>query len=206
MGRLFIFIIGYFFINCAYADDAPPRSPFNAVDWTALSTVKPTTEFIMGGFHVRYEKTNLGEIRDKIGSGLIKHEGDAAESTYWLCYSTQEERVWLLSGEMGGSEKSVLNVTVESGKFEASQECPMLPRAFQPVSFDNELRLGASEESVLKILGRPSHTEGQWLSFDYTGEEKEFCKPWGADVVNWIHVKVINGRVVSIQAGQVTSC
>jgi len=85
----------------------------------------------MGSFDVLYEKTTLGEIRDKIGSGVIKHQGDAAESTYWLCYITKEERVWVLSGEMGGSKNAVLNVAVESGEFKSSQACPMLPNGFQ---------------------------------------------------------------------------
>ena len=206
MARLFTVIIGLITFSCAYAGEVPPKTPFDSVDWTALSSVKPTTGISMGGFNVLYEKTTLGEIRNKVGSGVIKHQGDAAESTYWLCYTTQEERVWILSGEMGGSENAVLNVEVESGGFKSSQSCPMLPKAFQPVSFNNGLWVGTSEESVLKLLGRPSHTEDQWLSFDYAGKDMGFCKPWGADVMNWVLVKVKNGHVVAIHAGQVTSC
>ena len=206
MARIFTVIIVLIVFSRAYAGEAPPKVPFDSVDWPALSSVKPTIGISMGSFDVLYEKTTLGEIRDKIGSGVIKHQGDAAESTYWLCYTTKEERVWVLSGEMGGSKNAVLNVAVESGEFKSSQACPMLPNGFQPLSFDNGLWVGASEESVLKLLGRPSHTEDQWLSFDYTGKEMEFCKPWGADVMNWVLVKVTNGHVVAIHAGQVTSC
>jgi hypothetical protein len=160
----------------------------------------------MGGFDVLYEKTPLGEIKSTIGSGQIKHQGDAAESTYWLCYTTQEERIWISSGEMGGTENAVLNVAVVSGEFKANKDCPMLPQSFQPVTFNNGLWVRATEDSSLQMMGRPSHLEGQWLSFDYADKEMGFCKPWGADVMNWANVKVRNGHVVAIHAGQVTSC
>jgi hypothetical protein len=206
MARLPIIIFGFVVMSCAYAEEPPPRAPFDSVDWPALSTAKVTTGLKMGTFAVTYEKTTLGEIRNKIGTGQIKHHGDAAESTYWLCYSTKKERIWILSGEMGGSENAVLNVVIEDGEFKKNQDCPALPSNYQPVSFINGLWVSATEDAVLKILGRPSHTKGQWLSFDYLGKEMSFCKPSGADVMNWVVLKVINGRVVAIHAGQVTSC
>ena len=204
--RLYLFIFVNVFLSCVHAEEVPPITPFHAVDWPALSSVKPTTGLSLGSYDVLYEKTTLGEIKNKIGSGIIKHQGDAAESTYWLCYTSQKERIWVLSGEMGGSNNAVLNVAVESGEFKASQDCPMLPNVFQPVSFVNGISLGITKESVVKPFGRPSHAEGPWLSFDYAGKQMELCKPEGADVMNWALVKVVNGRVVAIHAGQVSSC
>lgn len=206
MTRLHIVIFGLVVMSCAYAGELPPKAPFDSVDWPALSTAKVTTGLKMGTFIVTYEKTTLGEIRNKIGAGQIKHKGDAAESTYWLCYTTKKERIWILSGEMGGSDNAVLNIAIEDGEFRTNQDCPVLPSIFQPVTFDNGLWVSATENSVLKMLGHPSHTKGQWLSFDCLGKDMSFCKPSGADVMNWVVLKVINGRVVAIHAGQVTSC
>jgi hypothetical protein len=160
----------------------------------------------MGDFSILYEETTLGEIKNKIGSGRIEHEGDAAESTYWLCYTAPKELIWIMTGEMGGSEHDVLNVAVKSGVFKVSTDCPALPEHFQPISFNHGLRVGETEVSVVKALGAPSHREGKWLSYNYTGKEEQFCKPWGADVTNWALFEVENGLVISIRSGQITSC
>lgn len=204
--RISIVVVGLLMLGCSYAVELPPGVPFDSVDWPALSSFKPTAGFRLGDFNILYEKTSLAEIKGKIGSGRIDHNGDAAESVYWICYTAQQERIWIMSGEMGGSENAVLNVAVESGKFEENTDCPVLPGHFQSISFDHGLRIGVTEKSTIEALGAPSHREGAWLSFDFAGKENDFCKPSGADVTNWCFLKIENGRVVSIRAGQVTSC
>jgi hypothetical protein len=189
----------------AFAEQLPPKYPFESIDWQALSHSKPTTGLTMGKFKVIYEKTTLDEVKRKIGLGQIFHQGDAAASQDWLCYSYHEGRLWILSGEMGGGN-TILNVSNVSGKFAASSDCPNLPKEFQPLSFGPGLRLGASESSILKILGQPSHRELHWLSFDYAGKDMTFCKPDGGDVTNWVLFKVRKMHVVTILAGQVSSC
>lgn len=206
MVRISAIIISFVTVGYVYAAESPPRTPSSSINWPTLSSSKPTTGFKMGDFGIIYEETSLGEIKSKIGSGRIDHEGDAAESTYWLCYTVQQERIWIMSGEMGGSKHDVLNVAVKSGEFKASTDCPELPVQFQPISFDHGLRVGETEYSVVKALGSPSHREGKWMSYNYTGKEDQFCKPWGADVTNWALFEVENGHVISIRAGQVTSC
>lgn len=206
MVRISAVIIGLATFGCVYATEPPPRTPFSSIDWPALSSAKPTTGLKLGDYNILYEKTPLAEIKNKIGRGHIDHEGDAAESTYWLCYTAHKERIWIMSGEMGGSDNIVLDVAIESDHFNTSSDCPALSDQFQPISFDHGLRPGVTEKSVIHALGTPSYREGQWLSFDFDGKEDKFCKPWGADVTNWALFKVKNGRVVTIRAGQVTSC
>lgn len=159
----------------------------------------------MGDFSVVYEETTLAEVKSKVGLGRVLHQGDAAESVYWLCYTARGARIWIMSGEMGGGER-VIDVAVEDGGFAPAEDCPSLPPGFQLVSLDSEVWVGMSESAVLQLLGPPSHREGDWLSFDFTGKKPGACKPEDADVTNWAFIKLMRGRVVRVHAGQVTSC
>lgn len=190
------------------AAEPPPKVALDAITWPALSKEKPTSKLTMGSFSVLYERTTLATIQKEIGSGAISHHGDAAESLYWLCYTGQSERIWIMAhGEMGGSKHRVTSVAAESMEHaEATNDCPVLPSKFQPITFDNDLWLGITEESVLQILGKPSHREDEWLYFDYEEKKPAACKPEDADVSNWVFLKKRQGRVIQIHSGQVTSC
>lgn len=56
---------------------------------SALHPADPVQEIRLGRFVAIFEKTTLGEIRDALGVGTVKHTGDAGQSLYWLCYSLQ---------------------------------------------------------------------------------------------------------------------
>jgi hypothetical protein len=198
-------VVIFLMAGAAMASTSPPGVPFSSMSWRALSVKKPTTMLKMGAFSVGYEETTLAQVRDEAGLGRVLHQGDAAESTYWLCYTARGARIWIMSGEMGGGER-VIEVAVEDGGFAPIADCPALPVALQPVSFDRGLWVGMSEIKVLEILGPPSHREKGWLSFNFSGKQPGACKPEDADVSNWAFIKVSQGRAVQIHAGQVTSC
>lgn len=210
IARILTLLLALMFVGWVadVAAEQPPKMAFDAITWPALSKEKPTTKLMMGSLSVLFEKTTLAAIQKKVGSGAISHQGDAAASLYWLCYTGHRERIWIMAhGEMGGSKHNVTSVAAESMEHaEATNDCPVLPSKFQPVTLDNDLWLGITEESVLQILGKPSHTEEDWLFFDYEGKKPAACKPEDADVTNWVFLKKRQGRVVRIHAGQVTSC
>jgi hypothetical protein len=58
----------------------PPKTPFDSIDWPALSSIKPTIVISMGGFDVLNKNTPLRKTMNKVGSGVIKHQGDVAKS------------------------------------------------------------------------------------------------------------------------------
>jgi len=195
------------------AQAPPPEQPFSSISWRPLSKAKPATHLKMGTLEVRFEKTTLSAISDAIGLGRMFHQGDAAESIYWLCYTirggARAERLWIVAhGEMGGPEHAVTLVTAQEVQLtvQPTDDCPALPSALQPLSLAQDVWLGIPESKALQVLGRPSHRKGSWRSFDYQGKVPGNCQPDGFDLMNWLVFRTIEGRIVAISAGQVTSC
>lgn len=196
----------------AGAATPPPTSPFEAYAWKAVSKSKPSPGLTMGSFHIQFEKTTLAMVQKAVGVGALSHQGDAGESIYWLCYTIPKpnnvERVWIIShGEMGGHEHAITNViSQEISQTKNTKDCPSLPTALQPLSFGTGLWLGMLKNEALNILGRPSHQSGAWWIFDYQSTVPGKCEPDGFLVTNWLFFENKAGRLVHINAGQVTSC
>jgi hypothetical protein len=199
-------------IGNSYAEIPPPTIPFAAITWKASIKKKPSTGIRMGLFHLRFERTTLDEVLQKIAVGDIAHQGDASESIYWICYTnvnpTHIERVWIIShGEMGGSKHVITNINAEflmNGS--ATTDCPALPKRMKPLTLDSRLWLGSSEFDVRKKWGLHSHQEGSWKFFDYQGKVSGNCEGQDLDVFNNLWLRIENGRVNFLHAGQMTSC
>lgn len=194
----------------AGANSAPPSAPFDAIGWKPTATTKPSLGIKMGTFEVKWEETTLASVLAAAGRGAIQHQGDAGESVYWLCYTVEGahgHRLWVMAhGEMGGPEHAVTSITAEALKdAKGEKDCPILPVQLQPVVLSQGLWVGASEVNAQKILGQPSHTEGPWSSFDHWSKMPGTCDG-GFDLTNWLLYKVNKGRLVTVMAGQVTSC
>ncbi len=196
----------------SFAETPPPIAPFDAITWKATMKRKPSTGLQMGAFRVRFERTTLDDVRRAASVGEIAHRGDAGGSAYWLCYTnpgaTQAERVWIVAhGERGGSAHYITNISAElvpNGA--ATADCPALPNRLKPLSLDNRLWLGASEGAALAKLGAPSYKKGAWQSYDFQGKVPGKCEGGGFDLSAWLLLHFQNGRVNSLQVGQVTSC
>jgi hypothetical protein len=196
----------------SFAETPPPIAPFDAITWKATMKQKPSTGLRMGAFRVRFERTTLDDVRRVASVGEIAHRGDAGESAYWLCYTipgaAQAERIWIVAhGEMGGREHYITNISAEfvpNGS--ATADCPALPNNLKPLSLDNRLWLGASEGTALAKLGAPSYKKGAWRSYDFQGKVPGKCEGSGFDLVAWLLLHFQNGRIKSLQVGQVTSC
>ena len=196
----------------SFAETPPPIAPFDAITWKATMKRKPSTGLRMGAFRVRFEITTLDDVRRAAAIGEIAHRGDAGESAYWLCYTnpgaTQAERIWIVAhGEMGGREHYITNISAElvpSGS--ATTDCPALPNNLKPLSLDNRLWLGASEGIASAKLGVASYQKDAWRSYDFQGKVPGKCEGGGFDLVAWLLLHFQNGRVNSLQVGQVTSC
>jgi len=193
--------------------EGPP--PFPDVVWPSdkrgVATLKkrPVTGLVMGKFRAEFERTKLEDIRRAASVGEIRHQGDAAESVWWLCYTnvlaTGVERIWLMSGEMGGGEV-VTELRAQRGAGGgASADCPALPDRLKPLSLDGGLWLGAPESAVVARLGAPLFQNEGWWYHAYEGKVPGACEG-GFDLINVLRLEFIGGRVNSLGAGQMTSC
>jgi hypothetical protein len=198
---------------CAsFAQTPPPAGPFDAITWKAASKEIPSSGVRMGTLIVRFEKTTLDDVRRAASAGDIAHRGDAGESAYWLCYTsvgkTAVERIWVIShGEMGGPEHFVTDVSAQRLPHEsATADCPALPGNLMPVSLDNGLWLGASEKAATRKLGASSFRKGAWRSWDFQGKVPGDCAGGGFDLSASLLLHFQNGRIDSLEVGQVTSC
>lgn len=173
---------------------------------------KPSAGLQMGTFRVRFERTTLDDVRHAASVGEIARRGDAHESAYWLCYTnpgeTQTERLWIVAhGEMGGDKHYVTNISAElvpNGN--ATADCPALPNNLKPLFLDNRLWLGGSEGAALAKLGAPSYQKDAWRSYDFQGKVSRKCEGGSFDLGAWLLLHFHNGRINSLQVGQVTSC
>ncbi len=194
---------------------SPPRFPLEVAP---LSTMKSTaaSSILLGSIIVVFDKTTLGEAMEKIRAGEIQHQGDAAESVYWLCYSIQTpagwEHLWLLShGEMGGYEHVIYGVAakVSSSKLPAPS-CPELPKYLRPVKLNNGFWLGTEKKDIEQKLGKPSLQKNQWLHYEsqreLVGDTR--AKDSGADKIyerGSFSIRMINGKAVEIWATKQTT-
>ena len=90
---------------------------------------------------------------------------------------------------------------------EPSASCPSLPKNLQPVSLDAPVWLGASDKNLQKALGPPSHEGNGWKEYDFSKKVVDNGKcEGGYDLWNSLLTKSRDGKVIAIDAGQVTSC
>jgi hypothetical protein len=179
--------------------------------WRAVR--KPSEGLAMGPLKIVFEDTTLPEVMSTIKSGSIKHQGDAAGSVYWLCYTALNHgdnvRIWIeASGEMGGPEHSVTEVAVQKiGNDRPSPACPLLPKLYEPLTFNNGVWLGAPVGSVEKVFPSGLLRSGDQAFIGYQGKVTDdgHCDG-GYDLLNSLYLTFKAGVVVGINAGQVTSC
>lgn len=194
---------------------APPDIPFP--ESTVISTLSspPVTRINLGGLGVELEKTELKEVIKKAGIGTVQRRGNAGDSEYWVCFTlpstVSAQRLWLASGEMGGQEHSIYLVYAEarSGKYEKSGFCPELPDEMKPISINKSIWLGSTTAELTKAFGRPSRVNGSWWEFSYEGrvsyENRKNKVDHFYDLSDFLVVKVINGKVVTLFASKISS-
>lgn len=200
----------------AYSADLspPPRFPLEVAPRPTLKN-SPASSISLGSVVVVFDKTTLGEAKKKIKAGKIQNQGDAGESSYWLCYSihTPEtwEQLWLLShGEMGGDEHVIHGVVAKVSSKKPSASCTELPDSLRPVKLNNGLWLGVKTEEITKKLGNPSLKQKQWIHYESERESvgDPRAKDYGTDKIyerGSISVRAAKGTVVELWATKQTA-
>lgn len=205
---IFLSLMGILLSAPAFAaNDAPPAIPAELFQHKAHATENIiASQFMLGAYNGIFEKTTLAEISKAAAMGEIQHQGDAGESLYWLCYTSPDhdapQRIWIESGEMGGSKHAVLTVAAQAlpAGVAATDGCPALPAAMRGLSVGHGIKLGMSRRQLTKKLGTPTKTQGEWLAYVHEKQLKDDFTETGM-----IAVRIANDKVVSFSASKITS-
>ena len=191
---------------------SPPPLLVDDGGWNPTESKPPSSAVLLGSFRLGFESTRLEDVRHAAGVGAIAHQGDAADSVYWLCYTASgtgsNERIWILSsGEMGGPDHEITGVSAQwSRAFRAIPSCPALPAKLTPIRLDRGFWLRSTEHEVADALGMPSRQQAGWLFYDFSGKSPEKCEGGFYDVTNGLQVRIQHGLVTDVRASQATSC
>ncbi|WP_032940783.1 hypothetical protein [Citrobacter youngae] len=198
-------------MGVAHAALPPPEIPDEMV-MTPTTTLVLPSGVMLGNYFPRFEDTTLSQVQQAIGvNSGIAHQGDAGGSIYWLCYTIPVkhggQHLWLIaSGEMGGLEHDITEVTVQSANGTApTSDCPALPSRFQPVRLDNSpVWPGVSRAKAVLSTGG-GNQNGNWL---FLSSEK-WVPPGSCEEAaqeNSMYIHTVFGHVDIVDAGQITAC
>jgi hypothetical protein len=204
-GWTLLLLLLLFAIPAGECSAQTPPPPF---DEHALERVQPTvakrlaTRFSLGAFAGRFEETPLDAVRKAVGEGIIQHQGDAAGSISWLCYRHAQHRLWVTSGEMGGSDHRVTEIVEELTEKDTgtSTDCAILPDKFTPLAFDGKLHLGMSRAEVITALGPPSKSEADQVVYSHDGKLTH-----GFEETAWLMLRFHEDKLVSMRGGKTTT-
>jgi hypothetical protein len=187
----------------AICGTVPPPNVPNMDHVPSTMTAPPVSKVFLGGFEIEFERTTLAQVRSAIGVGVVRHQGDAASSEDFICYSDDPgRRIWISSGELGGYEHAVTSIyaTVSSAA-PRNVDCPELPARFRSISIGKGIWLGSSTSSTERMLGNPSEKRNDWSFYSYSGKVMagEF------DRLTTLAVHVRAGVIVDLFASQSTT-
>jgi hypothetical protein len=191
-------------LGACRAQTAPPP-----LDERSLDQVSPTVakrlarRFSLGAFAGRFEATPLAAVRQAVGQGTVRHQGDAGESLYWLCYRSAGQRLWIVSGgELGGADHRVTDIVAERADQDtaALPGCAELPAAFAPLEIDGRLRLGMPRPDVVTALGPPSGSDGDQMVYRHEARRKD-----GFEESAWLILRFRDDRLVSLRGHKTTT-
>lgn len=207
--RALLVLLGVMFCENALAGVAPPpQKPSNFPPTTRHAVKPPAADFSMGSLSVVFGVTTLGEVQHAAGEGQVGHRRRDGKDIRWLCYGFPGQRVWFIStGATSGFNHVVTEVNAKrfSGAGPAGG-CPTLVRGLQPALLHG-FWLGASGRAVEKALGAPSSVRIPWLYYDFQTTVAALRHDNGScRVSNWAKIKIQDGVVTFIAAGQPASC
>jgi len=102
---------------------------------------------------------------------------------------------------MGGPEHDITDITAQVTKDEPRRDCPALARELQPVSFSNGLWLGDPESRVTWMFNEAPASKGLWRAIYYKHKLPGDCQ-----LGNSLVWEVVDGVIITINAGQISSC
>ena len=144
---------------------APPSRLGAGLDQVGYSDTLRFDSMLLGGYRVIFGRTTLTDTARYFGAGERREHGGGGDYEAWLCYTVpNEQRVWLVSNEIGGGE-FITDVRAElDPQIEANDDCPVLPSRFRRVTLDPALWLGANVTQIERRFGDAPALD-EWRSY-----------------------------------------
>ncbi|MGE9743992.1 hypothetical protein [Bdellovibrio bacteriovorus] len=149
--------------------------------------------------------SKLSDVKEKLGNGIIYHEGDAGNSLYVLCYEGPDGSIVTFeSGEMGGTEHVITSGAIFSAKYtyRLKRHCSKLSLVNRNLKLA-DIRIGDSTTAVKKVKGVPSKDVKGLLIYSY--ETQELTTKGQADIISSVEVSFNSGKVSSIAVSKIES-
>lgn len=187
-----------------YQETGVPSIPFEENEATGLDAhIEASID--VAGLQVVLEKTSLLDIQKKTG-GLIRHQGDAGGSLYFLCYNSKYNtipiQVWFFSGELGGEGHLIHGLYVQKGAYftNLASSCTSIKENSISLKIDDEFWIDQNMDVVNKKIGSHSSAEDGWNFYTHTSnEDNEYQK------ATILGLELHNQRVKSLYLGQTTT-
>jgi hypothetical protein len=195
--------------TAALAKPLNPDQAIPALDEIKSPLASPLFKQVKAGsLEIKLEQTTLADVGKAFG-GTMRDEGDAGDSSYWLCYAGPDAGgapsiFWFVSGEMGGSDHGILSVAQQpnpDGK--VPEGCANAPAGLTGIEFDTP-GVGAPLSDVAAKFGdaKPDHHGHFGFAASYPSSSpdlKDFT------VTQTLTYTAGNGRITGVALTQVTS-
>lgn len=161
-----------------------------------------------GPLEIKLEETTLADVEKAFG-GTMRDEGDAGESSYWLCYAGPDAGgspsiFWFVSGEMGGSDHGILSVAVQPNpQGKVPEGCAGAPASLTGIELDTP-GVGAPLSDVAAKFGAAKPDRHGHLGFaaSYPPPSPDLKD---ATVTQTLTYTAGNGKITGVAVTQVTS-
>ena len=165
-------------------------------------------QFSLGDATARLGISELPALRKTFGQGRVRTSRGAIEpgaSDHWLCYTVSQGpakvRVWLGGASGNGSERDDLVDYVAEllpNSATTTPTCPSLPARFSPLAFDHGVRLGDPAAELQAAMSPYEQKGDAWIVSSAFSNHRWLVQRYWA-------VRVVDGRIVGVRAGETVS-
>jgi hypothetical protein len=184
-------------LSAGSTESLAPPSLSNLDNLPTTLSIPPVTKVVLGRLAVNLEQTTLGEVMQSAGAGTIQHQGDAADSEDWICFtvpsSQQSQRIWLRSSAIGGGGIDGFYASASSTPLKEAPLCPELPAQLRPMSVGRSIWLGSSQDQLRGWLGEPSAKRGGWWLYSSSRKVANDFDEGGL-----LGARVVDGKVIAL--------
>lgn len=178
-----------------------------ALDGATKLTAPPPVALKAGSIALVFEGTPLADIAKELG-GTIQHAGDAADSTYWLCYQQPGSAtapaavVWFQSGELGGEAHTLAAIAVETAPAAMPAEC-IKPK--KSINLETGMPgLGAKTADLVTAFGAATPKADGVVVYTHEGAIADGPLKGGV-TLTFLGYKLEGDLVAAYQIGQISS-
>lgn len=150
-------------------------------------------------------KSTLAEVAKQLPNKNLVQKGDAAASSTSLCYVDGKGiALRFNSGEMGGSEKIITDVTLQKDleKSQNTAACALSDKINLKVDID-ALSIGMAKKKVLSLKGKPNKELKDLILYNY--ESSTGVGDKRIDIHSILELHFVNDKLIKINLSKIES-